>query len=56
LIKVGSSSPLANQPLQNGDPWSIKSNVVENIVTVCGKEKVTLTDKAPYILNLDIST
>ena len=52
LVKVGSSSDLANQPLENGDPWSIKSNVVENMVTVCGAEIIALTDAAPYILNL----
>jgi hypothetical protein len=40
LVKIGSTGEAANRPLDNGDPWSIKSNTVENWLTVCGLEKV----------------
>ena len=39
--------------MDNGDPWSIKSNVIENWVTVCGAETIALTDAAPYVLDLE---
>ena len=40
MVKIGSSGEAANRALANGDPWSIKSNTVENWLTVCGLEKV----------------
>lgn len=41
LVKIGSDGEAANRDI-DGQPWSIKSNTVENWLTVCGMEKVKL--------------